>query len=501
MAGGKYDTTIKLGLDADLSGGVQTEKQMDSLRRKAKDLGKESEASAAKATGAMGRLQRATGKLRQALAGFGVAGIFTALISQIGKLRDSFGAAQKQAEAFAKIQQKLAEDKGLQGLAQDYERLKDAVAAATAEQQHSLDMIDEEVKNRRRLESAQRAAAKEAELSALDPGDPAYAEKKAAIEARYARAGAAAAASDAREDITLQQQRLETQAGLKDKDASAQDAQSRFIRRKLAAAQREKDRAEVAAVELNEADKTGTLAAIGRTAAQLFTGDWGRLAGATTAEGDAVRRAEKEKAAAAELKIVDLQEELRKSEARAAALRQEAANLRERRDKAGDALAAADIEAANSSSAAGRVQSEAARALGKKEAQIAADEATIAQGPGRMAAIRQRIASVEAQKAAAISADSKEQQDAILAQQALDSFSLAGHRRNGTGVQAQRSALEADVARETAEAEQSRAQLQTTLATLAATLKGLNADLKKVERDVDAAVKRQSATNDEAPAF
>ena len=103
-------------------------------------------------------------------------------------------------------------------------------------------------------------------------------------------------------------------------------------------------------------------------------------------------------------------------------------------------------------------------------------------------------------KAAAISADAKEQQDAILAQQALDSFNLAGHRRNGTGVQARRGELEADVARETQEATQSRAQLQSTLATLAATLKGLNADLKKVEREVDAATKRQNANNDEAPA-
>lgn len=145
-------------------------------------------------------------------------------------------------------------------------------------------------------------------------------------------------------------------------------------------------------------------------------------------------------------------------------------------------------------------QAAADRALEKRQAQVAADESTIAQGPGRLAALKRRIASVEAQKAAAISADAKEQQNAVLAQQALDSFNQAGHRRNGTGVQAQRSALEEDVARETREANQSRAQLQTTLATLAATLKGLNADLKKVERDVDAATRRQNVNNDDAPA-
>ena len=500
MAGGNYDTTIKVGLDADLAGGIQTEKQLDAIRKKAKDLGKEGADSVGKATSAIGRLQQATGKLRQALAGFGVAGLFSALIAQVGKIAESFGAAKKQAEEFAKVQQKLAEAKGVQQLAADYERLKDAVSAAAAEQSHALDMIDEDVKNRRRLEKAQRGAAKEKELAALDPSDPAYAQKVAQINARYASEDAAAAASDAREDVTLQQQRLETQAGLKDQEASAQDAQSKLIRRKIADAEREKSRAEMASVDLNENDKTGVLSAIGTTMGQLVTGDWGRMAGAKTKEGDAVRKAEKEKAAAAELKIAELQEQLRKSEERAAALRKEAENLRERRDKAGNSLDALDIESETARAAGRRGVETATSALAKKESRIAKDEDTIAAGPGRIAALKRQIASIEAQKQSAISADAKEQQDAVLAQQALDSFNAAGHRRNGTGVQARRGELEADVARETQEATQSRAQLQSTLATLAATLKGLNADLKKVEREVDAATKRQNANNDEAPA-
>ena len=63
----------------------------------------------------------------------------------------------------------------------------------------------------------------------------------------------------------------------------------------------------------------------------------------------------------------------------------------------------------------------------------------------------------------------------------------------------ERSALEADVERETREAAQSRTNLNSTLAALAIELKGLNADLNKVKREVDAATKRQAATNDEAP--
>ena len=203
------DTTIRIGTQADLSGGVQTEKQLEQITRKAKELGKASSESAGKASNAFGRLQQATGRLRQALTGFGVAGIFSALISQIGKVAASFDAAKKRAEDFAKIQKQLAESKGVQQLASDYERLKDAVSAASAEQSHALDMIDEDVKNRRRLEKAQRDAAKQNELAALDPADPAYAQKVAQINARYAIGESAEAASNAREDVVLQRQRLE----------------------------------------------------------------------------------------------------------------------------------------------------------------------------------------------------------------------------------------------------------------------------------------------------
>ena len=137
--------------------------------------------------------------------------------------------------------------------------------------------------------------------------------------------------------------------------------------------------------------------------------------------------------------------------------------------------------------------------IAKKEAKKAADAATIAQGPGRIAAIEQKIAAAEAQQLAAKQADAKEQMDAILAQQALDSFNSAGHLRNGTGVQKRRAELEADVERETREAAQSRTNLNSTLAALAVELRGLNADLNKVKREVDAATKRQAAVNDEAP--
>lgn len=497
---GNYDTTIKVGLDADLSGGVQTEKQLEAIRKKAKQMGDDGAAGAGKAGNAMARLQSSVGLLRKALTGFGVAGLFAGLISQIGKIAASFKSTQKSAEEFRKVQLQLAQEKGVQQLAADYDRLKDSVAAAAKEQQHSAEMADLEIANRRRLEKAQRDAAKEAELSGLDPSDPAYAQKKAAIEARYARKESEAASAAAYEDVAMQQSRLGEQADAKLKEAEAQDAQTALVRRKLGNAQIELSRAQNESVSLNESDKTGTLSAVGKTMGQLFTGDWGRMAEAKTEEGDAIRRDAAKRAAAAELKVGELQEQLRKSEAQAAELRREAARLREKQGKVGGALDAIRVEDQTSLGANLRAQSAADRAVGKRLAEVEKDESTIAQGPGRIAALKKKIAAVEAQKSSAISADAKEQMDAEMARQALASFDAAGYRRNGTGVQARRGELEADVARETQEANRSRAQLQSTLATLSATLKGLNADLKKVEREVEAATKRQNAVNEEAPA-
>ena len=51
-----YDTTIKIGMKADTSGGVATEKQMDRLTRKAKEFEKQTNKSATSAIGAFDRM-------------------------------------------------------------------------------------------------------------------------------------------------------------------------------------------------------------------------------------------------------------------------------------------------------------------------------------------------------------------------------------------------------------------------------------------------------------
>ena len=66
-----YDTTIKIGMKADTSGGVATEKQIDRLTQKAREFGKETNKSATSAIGAFERMGQSVNKVRGAIMGLG----------------------------------------------------------------------------------------------------------------------------------------------------------------------------------------------------------------------------------------------------------------------------------------------------------------------------------------------------------------------------------------------------------------------------------------------
>lgn len=409
------DVSVKIKLGADISGGVQSRQELEKLRQETK---KTTDDGAKHFAG----LSNSVGFFQKALTGFGVAGLFTAIYSGVSKIADSFDAARKQAEALNKIQDELAKAKSIQQLVGEYERLKSAAAATASEQSHALQMIDEGVSSRRRLGNAKLEQDKLAAVAALDPAAPDYAEQKAKVEADYASRSAAMNADNAREDIVLARQKLDAEAAGKEKEAEAEDAAAEVTRKKLADAKREKSKADIEAVDLNENDKTGFFDAVGKTMAQLFTGEWGRMAGATTAAGDQTRQEAAKRSADLELRIAALEEEVRKSEERAAGLRKDAVNLRERSDAMGGALEAAGIEGENAMSAARASEKEASHALDKKQKAMQAeadkntDAMTAAENLSRTQADLQfRIAAEQAKKDDANKAVFQAQNDLDLA--------------------------------------------------------------------------------------
>lgn len=508
MASGDYDTKISVGLEADLTGGVQTEKQLEKVRAQAKKLEQDSKSGGASIEQYFGKATKAVGLFRKALGLFGAVAAINAVVSAIGKVRDSFGNAKKEAENFADAREMAGLKAGVEALAKSYEVLGRAIGEASEKLKRANELQDIATKNARALEDAQMDLAEQKELSAVDASDPAAAEKRAAISARYAARRGVLAASRSREDIDAERNRLSAEAGSKRSAArkitSSLAEDDRLIKKAEQMIQAE----ELKATRLNSSD----ISADDKNRLRwndfkkIVTFDWGNTGSRATKEGDEVRQRANERAASLREQLKSLKENRASKQREADKLQKEAEFLDKKAGAIYQAQETVDVKETTARVTGQRGMEDAETSLEKKNKEIAkkkaqadADAATIAQGPGRIAALQQQIAAAEAQQLAAKRADAKEQMDVVLAQSALDSFNASGHRRNGTGVQAQRGRLEADVERETREAAQSRAQLQTTLATLSATLKGLYADLKKVQREVEAATKRQSATNDEAP--
>lgn len=488
---GEVNVNIKVSATGD--GAAKATKNLDGVAKAAKRVSNESKGALADMQGAVGKVQGAFGALRNVLTGFGIGALVTSMSAGIAKIASSFGAARKSAEEFAQTQSRLAQEKGIAALANDYAKMTDAINAAAAAENHHLEMIDIEVANRRKLAAAKLDSAKEDEIARLDANATDYAEQLDKIEKKYAALRAAQGASDAREDIVLARQKLNASADQTDKAAEAQDAASAVIEAKIRQARREKSAADFDAVNLNEHDKTGAASAVGKTLGQLFTGDWGRMADAKTAEGDAVRNAAADKSAALEKQIAALTEELRKSNEAAARLRQEAANTRDKANAMSGSLQAADIAGDNARRAAQRGTEAAQRALDKNHADSAAEAAKLADAQkarqllaAQKADLKAQIAAQQAKKDAAGKAVYEAQGSYDLAR--LDGSRSAQSAALATLQQAQSAAQNVNFAADSA------------ITALTKTLQSVEARLKAAQAHLKSQSKRQNYAWAESPA-
>lgn len=487
------EVNVKVKITAENGGVVQAENGLKRVRNAAKKTASESKSGFEQMRASVGKVQGAFGALRNVLTGFGIGGFVVALTGGISKIIDSFGSAKKSADEFRAIQVKLAEEKGIASLANDYNKLTDAINAAAAAENHQLEMIDIEVANRRKLATAKMEADKEDEISKLDANAKDYAEQLDKIEKKYAALKAAADASNAREDLILSRQKMEAQAGQTEKQADAQDEASKAIEAKIKAARRAQSKADIEAVRPNSADKDGVLSAVGKTLGQLFTGDWGRMAGATTAEGDQIRQQAAERSAEFEKQIQALTEELRKSNEQAAKLRQDAKNTREKAAAMGGALEAAEIEGDTAMKTAARGETAAQAALDKNHAEQAAEAAKIADAEKARALLSVQKQNLQAQ----IAAQQQKKDAAALqvynAQGTMDAARLGGNR--GT----QQSAFSNLQAAQDA-AQNVNHAADTAINALTATLKKVEARLKAAQNFLESQSKQQRNAWNEAPA-
>ena len=444
-----YDTRITVGLEADLSGGVQTEKELDKLKKKAKGLAKEGESGAGQVTAALGKVSNAAGMLRRVLAGFGVVGAITGLIGAIGRLKESFGAAKKEAEALKAAQDKAAHKEAVDALAKSYKELEEATKRAADAAQHSNEMLDISVKNARDLEDAQLDLAEQRELDAVDGNDPVAQQRRAEISARYSQRRGSLAASRGRENVVYERQRLQGDADAKRKAADDIVQSLAGDDRVIAEAKRRLSDAITRSDAENDADATGWFSSWGQNLKNIATLNWGRVGDERTEAGDRVREKAKAEVAEIEAEIKQLEEQKDAKLKEAESLRKEAARAEERKDALWGQIEVSDVKRAAADIAGRRGSESATLAREKKEAEVrrkeeqrAADALTISRGKTRIDRLEKSRSSEEARAQAAADAFARESEDVFRARNAYD---MAVANRGGRSREA-KSALAARVA-------------------------------------------------------
>ena len=493
MANGNNDTTIRIGLDADLSGGVQTEKQLDGLKNKAAQLGKDGSASVGKVTGAVGGLQKACGLLRNVLTGFGVVGVFTTLAAAVGKVKDSFGAAKKEADELAKAKDKAAHKDAVEALAKSYEQLGESMRKASEAMQRANELEDIATRNARALEDAQLDLAKQKELAAIDANDPAAAEKRAQIEANYAERRGHLTAARSREDLARESNRLMAEAGAKRTSAGRIEKEAEEYDRLIESAQKRRDATHTRSFAMNEEDRHGFWENFGGVWKDVATLNWGHIGESDSEAGNALRKEAKGEVAALDAEIKRLQEEKRQKLKQAADLRAEAEHMDERAGAIYAGQKAIDVRDDATAVETRRGVIDTGKALDKKEKQVAKDKQTIAEGKETLANFEESEAEQKAKAQAAAAKYQKEQNEVFEAQNRYDMLVQNG------GSKKEKSAALAALQKEKAEALEAQHEMEKVAAEVANVLKAIKEEVGTLSRSVKAAQSRLKQNEADAP--
>lgn len=236
----------------------------------------------------------------------------------------------------------------------------------------------------------------------------------------------------------------------------------------------------------------------GKNLKDILTLNWGGVGDSRTDAGDAERAAELQRAEKLQGQI-DALKKARDAKLQSAAgmeaqgqhkMDEQGVEL-QRLEAAGLNLRAAGTAATAQTSAADAALGAKQNEIAARERQAAADRALVAAAPGRLDELRARIAGAQGQIAAADENARAQAMDVALAQGQLDRFNMnVGTRR--TGVAKERAGLEANVGRETAEAQQASQAAASLCSSLGELIAQLTAEIKALEGEVKSAKSRMN---------
>ena len=476
-----YDTIVKIKTVPDTSGSQVVQKDLKKTADVAEQTARSSSNSFKKMIGALADLRAAGQRVRQTLSaltqiGFVASGV-ESIVNLVEKIRSGSRQAQEEAKKLAEANRKMSDAADVENLANAYKKLTDAIADAAKARERANELEDIGRNQARDLEDKEAQLAKVRAINALDPNDPHYAEKKAAIERRFDEASAARAVTRAREDNATERRRLEERAEAVGGDAGQLEFSLHDDDAKIAQLRARAQDLRFAASHENDYDDSW-----GGQVRNLLTFNIRRWQQGRTAEGDEERKRQTEEAMSLEEEAKRLQKERDAKALQVARMRAEAEHLGNKALALGgqeDSFDAADlINAANAEQP--KIQATAARRV-------------IRGGGEKTAELHRQEDSERARAQAAADRYAAEQGNVIEAQNRYDMLVANGGSRK------EKSAALAALQKEQAEAQEAQHEMERVAAQVAGTLQGINAQIKALASAVQKAENRLAQNQADAP--
>lgn len=484
------EVNVKVKVTAENGGVTKVESGLDKVGKKAEETAKKTKSGFEQANQTFGKVTKAAGAFQKVLSGFGMIGIATALVGGIKKIIDSFRSAKKEAEEFNKAAAEKKVKDGIDALADSYKQLTDAIARANAERtaQNEIDSI--ELKNKRDIEDANIDLAEQKELDAIDAEDPAAAEARAEIQARYKAKRDNLAVQRGIFDGVRERQELR-QGAMSDRESAGQiDAAAAATEQAIREAEARRNAAQGRANSENGEDATGFWSAFGNNVKNIVSLDWGKVGETRTEAGDEERKKAQAEADAEQARIDQLKKEAEAQRKQAEDLRTSATQKDRKAEALGGSYEAQKIRGQVVSMQGAASIAAAERATDKKDEDVAKEKAKEADAMQAQELLRREKAELEQRIAAEQARKATAAQGVFAAQGNLD---LAKLNKSGQAG-AQQALISAQQAADGVNREADAA-----LKTLTETLKNVESRLKAAQSFLESQSKQQRNAWSEAP--
>ena len=488
MADGEGNVKVKI--TAENGGVTQAVTGLDKVGKKAKETAEKTKSGFEQANQAFDKVTKAAGAFQKVLSGFGMIGIATALAGGITKILDSFRSAKKEAEEFNKAAAEKNVKDGIDALADSYKQLTDATARANAERtaQNEIDSI--ELKNKRDIEDANIDLAEQKELDAIDVNDPAAAEARAEIQARYKAKRDNLAVQRGIFDGVRERQDLQQGAIADRENADKIDAAANETDKAIEEAKARRNAALARSNTINSEDATGFWSASGTNLKRILTLEWGKVGDERTEAGDAIREKAQAEVDAEQARIEQLTKEAEAQRKQAEDLRTSATQKDRKAEALGGSYEAQKIREQLVSMQGASSIAAAERATDKKDEDVAKEKAKEADAMKAQELLRREKAELEQRIAAEQARKATAAQGVFAAQGNLD---LAKLNKSGQA-EAQQALISAQQAADGVNREADAA-----LKTLTETLKSVESRLKAAQSFLESQSKQQRNAWSEAP--